>query len=96
MAGRFRIWFRNRGGWEIVFSAPPARGDCRAGIEKSFQLAGNKVSWAQTATEQQAWRCVAGRGGRSVRLVASTAQPPARFADVRLGRVVASARSIRR
>jgi hypothetical protein len=64
-------------------------------MQKSFQLAGNKVYWGQTATEQEAWRCVTGTGGRRYRLVTATAQPPTRFADVGLGRVVASARKIR-
>ena len=38
-----RIWFRNRAGWEVLFVAAPLKGPCRAGREKSFQLAGNKV-----------------------------------------------------
>ena len=86
--------FTNKAGREIVFVATPLRGLCRTGMEKSFQLAGNKVYWSHRATEQQAWRCVrAPRGGR-IRLVASSPQPPSQFADVGLGRVVASARRI--
>ena len=88
-----RIWFRNRTGREIVFLAAPAAGSCRAGMEKSFQMAGNKVWWGHTNAEQEAWRCVS-RGGRLVKLVAATAQPPTQFADVGLGRIVASGRRV--
>ena len=59
-------------------------------MAKSFQLAGNKVYWGHTSTEQQAWRCVNG-----MKLVASTSLPPDRFADVGLGRIVASGHRIR-
>lgn len=93
--GAVRIWFRNKTGWEIVFVAVANRGDCRAGREKTFQLAGNKIFWAQTANEQQAWRCLVGRSGRQIRLVAATVQPPNKFADVGLGSIVTSARRIR-
>jgi hypothetical protein len=94
-AGVVRIWFRNRAGGEITFVAAPLRGSCRTGMEKSFQLAGNKVYWGHRETEQQAWRCVRGRSGRMVRLVAASAQPPTTLAEVGLGRVVASARRVR-
>jgi hypothetical protein len=90
-----RIRFRNARGWEIVFVAAPLRGSCVAGKEKSFQLAGNKVYWAHTANEQQAWRCVRAPSGRMVRLVAASPQPPTTFADVGLGAVVASGRYLR-
>ena len=63
-------------------------------MEKSFQLDGNKVYWSHTGAEQQAWRCVTGPNGRQVRLVASSPQPPTKFADVGLGRVVASGKRI--
>jgi hypothetical protein len=92
--GVLRIRFRNKAGWEITFVAQPFQGSCRDGMTKSFQLAGNKVYWAQGATEQQAWRCVVGRNGRPVRLVAASTQPPTRFADVGLGTVVASGKRI--
>jgi hypothetical protein len=85
-----RIWFRNKAGWQIVFVAAPLRGDCRAGMEKSFQLAGNKVYWSHTASDQQAWRCVIGPSKQAVRLVAASPEPPTKFADVGLGTVVAS------
>jgi hypothetical protein len=89
-----RITFGDRAGWEIRFAALPLTGACRTGMEKSFQLDGNKVYWSRTGTRQQAWRCVAGPNGRQIRLVASSPQPPTRFADVGLGRVVASGKRI--
>lgn len=90
-----RIAFRNKTGWEIVFSASPGAGCTGAGKEKTFQLDGNKVYWAHTASEQQAWRCVVGRNGRPIRLTASTTVPPTKFADSGLGRVAAAGRRIR-
>jgi hypothetical protein len=89
-AGALRITFSNKAGREIVFVAAPFKGNCRAGMDKSFQLAGNKVYWAQAAGVQQAWRCVSG-----MKLVASTSLPPNRFADVGLGRIAASGHRIR-
>jgi hypothetical protein len=85
-----RIYFSNKAGREIVFVASPFKGNCRAGMTKSFQLDGNKVYWSQTATEQQAWRCVNG-----MKLVAATSLPPNRFADVGLGIMAASGHRIR-
>ena len=89
-AGALRIWFSNKAGKEIVFVAAPFKGNCRAGMEKSFQLAGNKVYWSHTSNEQQAWRCVNG-----VKLVAATSVAPDHFADVGLGRIVSSGHRIR-
>ncbi len=86
--------FDNKAGWEIRFVALRLTGACRAGMEKSFQLDGNKVYWSHTGAEQQAWRCVTGRNGQRVRLVASSPQPATKFADVGLGRVVASGKRI--
>ena len=88
--GLLRIFFANKAGQEVVFVASPFKGNCRAGMTKSFQLAGNKVYWSQTATEQQAWRCVNG-----MKLAATTSLPPNRFADVGLGRMAASGHRIR-
>jgi hypothetical protein len=88
--GALRIFFSNKAGQKIVFVASPFKGNCRAGMTKSFQLAGNKVYWSQTATEQQAWRCVNG-----MKLSAATSLPPNRFADVGLGRMAASGHLIR-
>jgi len=88
------ITFDSKAGWEIRFIALPTNGSCRAGMEKSFQLDGNKVYWSHTGAEQMAWRCVTGPSGRQVRLVASSPQPSTKFADVGLGRVVASGKRI--
>jgi hypothetical protein len=88
--GALRIFFANTAGREIVFVASRFEGNCRAGMAKSFQLAGNKVYWSQTATAQQAWRCVNG-----TKLVVTTSLPPNRFADVGLGRIAASGQRIR-
>jgi hypothetical protein len=85
-----RIIFRNAAGRTIVFSASRQHGVCSAGREKTFQLAGNKVYWSQSATGQQAWRCVG-----AVRLAASTTLPPTKFADVGLGRIASSGHKIR-
>jgi hypothetical protein len=88
------ISFDNTVGWEIRFIALTTSGSCRTGMEKSFQLDGNKVYWSHTPAEQMAWRCVSGPSGRQVRLVASSPQPRTKFADVGLGRVVALAKRI--
>ena len=88
--GALNIVFRNKAGRQIVFTAAQFKGTCRAGMTKSFQLAGNKVYWAEAAGVQQAWRCVNG-----IKLAASTSLPPNRFADVGLGRIAASGHRIR-
>ena len=88
------ITFDNKAGWEIRFVALRQTGPCRAGMEKSFQLDGNKVYWSHTGAEQQAWRCVTGPHGRQLRLVASSPQPSTLFANVGLGRVAASGKRI--
>jgi hypothetical protein len=88
--GALHIVFMNKAGREIEFVAVRFKGNCRAGMTKSFQLDGNKVYWAQAAGVQQAWRCVNG-----MKLVGSTSLPPNRFADVGLGRMAASGHRIR-
>ena len=88
--GPLRIFFADKAGREIVFIAAPFKGSCRAGMEKSFQLAGVKVWWGHTSNEQEAWRCVNG-----MKLVAATSLLPNRFADVGLGRIAASGHRIR-
>jgi hypothetical protein len=90
-AGPLRIWFADKAGREIVFAAARFSGNCRAGMEKSFQMAGVKVYWGQSSVEQQAWRCVDG-----MKLVGSTSLAPDRFADVGLARLVASGHRLRR
>jgi len=89
-----QIEFVNKAGFEINFIATRQYGNCRAGMEKSYQLDGNKVYWSHTGAEQQAWRCVTGALGRQVRLVVSSPQPATKFAAVGLGRVVASGKRI--
>jgi len=100
--GELRIWFSNRAHWEVEFVVTPRlTADCAAGRQKTFQLDGNKVYWSQTTDpsvdryQQQAWRCVESPSGRWMRLVAMSPQPPTKLADVGLGIVVASGRSIR-
>jgi hypothetical protein len=88
------ITLDNKAGWEIRFVARRHTGSCRVGMEKSYQLDGNKVYWSHTGAEQQAWRCLTDGRGRQVRLVASSPQPPSLFAAVGLGRVVASGKRI--
>jgi hypothetical protein len=88
------ITFDNKAGWEIRFVVLRFSGACRTGMEKSFQLDGNKVYWSHTGVEQQAWRCITRPDGRQLRLVASSPQPATVFADVGLGRVVASGKKI--
>ena len=88
------VTFDSKAGWEIRFVALGQTGPCRTGMEKSFQLDGNKVYWSHTRAEQQAWRCVTGPHGRQLRLVASSPQPATLFANVGLGRVAASGKRI--
>jgi hypothetical protein len=90
-----RIWFRNPAKKEITFIASWRKGACTAGKQKFFQMAGNKVWWAQRAEEQEAWRCVVGAAGRIVQLTTATSQSPDQFADVGLARVTASGHRIR-
>jgi hypothetical protein len=93
-----RIWFRNRlqRSREITFVVSPQAGACDQGKEKSFQLDGNKVYWSHRAEEQQAWRCVPSPiNGKQIRLTAATSMSPRTFADVGLGRIVASGRWVR-
>ena len=74
----------------MQWTVAPMTGACDAGKQKSFQLAGNKVWWAQDGGAQRAWRCVFGQDGKPLRLTASSTTPPAKLADVGLGTVVAS------
>ena len=87
-----RVNFRNRAGRTIAWTVAPMTGACDAGKQRSFQLAGNKVWWAQDATGQHAWRCVFGQDGKPLRLSATSATPPTQLADVGLGTVAASAK----
>ena len=56
----------------------------------AFLIAGVKVWWAQTATDQRAWRCV-----NRMKLTVASSLPPHQFADVGLGRIAASGHRIR-
>jgi hypothetical protein len=92
--GVLRLTFRNPRGWAVVWTVAPTTGDCRTGMQKSFQLAGNKVWWAQSGGVQRAWRCVFAQDGRARRLTASSTTPPTKLADVGLGSVVASGKRV--
>jgi hypothetical protein len=90
--GALRIWFVNRNEPRklVVFEARAFHGVCRAGAVKSFQMAGVKTWYGGTANRREAWRCVHG-----TKLIAWTALPPLRFADVGLARIAASGHRIR-
>ena len=90
--GVLRIAFANKAGWIVQWKVSPMTGSCDAGKQASYQLAGNKVWWAQDATGQHAWRCVFGQDGKPLRLRASSTTPPTQLADVGLGTVAASAK----
>jgi outer membrane murein-binding lipoprotein Lpp len=80
---------------KIVFSAIAYSAPCADGRQRSFQLSGNKVYWAQLDNTQMAWRCVTGRDGRQLRLAASSALPANGFSAEGLGTIVASALRVR-
>jgi opacity protein-like surface antigen len=86
-----RVDFRNKSGAIVEWRVEPMTGPCDAGKQTSYQLGGNKVWWAQGATEQYAWRCVFDQGGKPLRLEAATTLPPTKFAGVGLGTIVAHA-----
>jgi hypothetical protein len=89
--GVLRMTFRNKAGRTIVWTvAPMLGGNCRLGMDASFQLAGNKVWWAEGGGTQRAWRCTFGADGRALRLTAASTTPSTKLAGVGLGRVVAS------
>jgi hypothetical protein len=87
-----RVDFRNKSGVRLEWRVLPMSGNCDTGKQKSFQLGGNKVFWAQAATEQRAWRCVFDQAGKPVRLEAATTAPASRFAPAGLGIVAAHAK----
>ena len=88
--GVLRMQFRASGGRTILWMVQPMRGTCDAGKQKSFQLAGNKVWWAQSGGTQRAWRCTFAADGVPLRMTASSTTPTTKLADIGLGRVVAS------
>src|SRR5262249_17792548 len=90
--GVLRVALRTKAGPRPAGGVLPMSGNCDTGKQKSFQLGGNKVFWAQNATEQRAWRCVFDQAGKPSRLEAATTTPPTRFAAAGLGIVAAHAR----
>jgi hypothetical protein len=88
--GVLRVTFRNPRRWTIVWTVEPMVGTCRADMQKSFQLAGNKIWWAEDGGGQRAWRCIFAADGIARRLSASSTTPATRLANVGLGAVVAS------
>ena len=91
-SGVLRVEFADRAGVRLEWRVEPMTGSCDTGRQKSFQLAGNKVWWAQERAEQDAWRCVFDQHGKALRLVAASTTPPDRLGASGLGVVVASAR----
>jgi hypothetical protein len=90
--GRLRVEFKNKAGVRFEWRVLPMTGSCDAGEQQSFQLGGNKVWWAQNATEQRAWRCVFDQAGKPLRLEAASSAPANKFAPAGLGVVVAHAK----
>ena len=90
-AGALRVDFTSKSGRTVTWRVAPMTGTCEAGKLQSFQLAGNKVWWAQDETSQFAWRCVFGQDGKALRVEASSTTPPTQLAGAGLGIVVASA-----
>jgi hypothetical protein len=90
--GILRIEFRNKAGLGVEWRVEPMTGTCDAGKQASYQLGGNKVWWAQTPSEQLAWRCVFDQGGKPLRLVAASSASPSKLAGVGLGTVAAHAK----
>jgi hypothetical protein len=87
-----RVEFVNKAGVQIEWRVEPMTGDCDTGKQKSYQLNGNKVWWAQSSTEQFSWRCVFDQHGKPLRLEAATSTPPTKLAGSGLGIVAASAK----
>jgi len=90
--GTLRVDFVNKSGVAVEWRVEPISGNCDAGKQRSFQLSGNKVWWAQSATEQFSWRCVFDQRGKPLRLEAASRTPPTRLAAAGLGFVAASAK----
>ena len=90
--GVLRVEFRGKGGVTFEWRVLPMAGNCDTGKQQSFQLDGNKVWWAQNATEQFAWRCAFDQTGKEVRLEAASTAPKNKLAPAGLGIVAASAK----
>jgi hypothetical protein len=92
-SGVLRIDFRNKAGWDLQWRVGPMSAhSCATSDQQSFQLNGNKVWWAQNATNQFAWRCEFGLDGLPLRLEAASSIPPAKLGATGLGIVAASAK----
>ena len=91
-SGVLRVEFVNTGGVRVEWRVQPMTGSCDTGKQKSFQLAGNKVWWAQKGVEQDAWRCVFDQHGKPLRLEAASTTPPTKLGASGLGIVAASAK----
>jgi len=91
-AGILRVDFVSKAGVVVEWRVEPMTGDCAAGKQTSFQLNGNKVWWAQNATEQFSWRCVFDQYGKPLRLEAASTTPPTKLGASGLGVVAASAK----
>jgi hypothetical protein len=91
-AGVLRVEFKSKSGLTFEWRVESMTGDCAAGKQKSFQLGGNKVWWAQNGAEQDAWRCVFDQAGKPVRLEAASTDPATKLAPAGLGEVVAHAK----
>ena len=91
-AGVLQVSFANRAGLVVHWRVEPMTGSCDAGKQGSYQLAGNKVWWAQAGAERQSWRCTFGLDGKPLRLEAASSAPASRLATVGLGVVAASAK----
>src|SRR5262249_38794516 len=87
-----RVDFRNKSGVRLEWRVLPMSGNCDTGKQKSFQLGGNKVFWAQNATEQRAWRCVFDQAGKPVPPRGGATAAANRFAPAGLGIVAAHAK----
>ncbi len=92
---RVSITFAQTPKRKIVFTAIRYAAPCADGKQRSYQLSGNKVYYAQLDNTQMAWRCVTGPGGRQVRLAASSTLPATQFSGVGLGTIAASALRVR-
>jgi hypothetical protein len=90
--GILRVDFVNKAGLVIQWRVEPMIGDCDTGKQTSFQLNGNKVWWAQSATEQFSWRCVFDQYGKPLRLEAASTAPTTKLGASGLGVVAASAK----
>ena len=89
-----RIRFANRAGWQIRFVAVRLRGSCRAGDGEELPARRQQGLLGAHRSGAAGVALCQGPQGRLIRLVASSPQPSTKFADVGLGRVVASGKRI--